>query len=99
MGKSITYTGQFIQFNVLKSLIGIEYIRLRRLVEFDKKGNSLERLLDLNFITLSYGPDQYTECTFIIRFTKFWQDQILSFLKENTIVQERPDGENWFEEY
>ena len=99
MGKSIKYTGQYTQLNVLKSIIGIEYIRLRRAEDRDNKGNIRERLLDLNFITLSFGPDQYTECIFIVRFTRFWQEQIVGFLKENNIPQERPDGENWYEEY
>ena len=95
--KSITYTGQNISLNILKNLIGIEYIKLKRSKEHDKIGNLREHILDLKFVTVSY--QHYTECIFIVRFTQFWEDQILNLLKDNKIFQVRPDGENWKDEY
>lgn len=85
---SIEYTGQHINFETFKSLVDIQYIRLRRSTVIDKTNNNFERLRDLNFITVSLGPRQYTECTFIIRFTGFWGEQILDFLRNNNLPQE-----------
>src|SRR5438552_778222 len=98
-GRSIRYTGEVVFFESLKSIIGIKFLRLRKIQKKNKNGIIEEKLADLNFIAPSGWYDLHKQGIFIVRFNEYWQEQLLDFINNTNIEQKRPNGESWFEEY